>query len=198
MATLTIQEPPFPQPFLGQNGQINTTWQQWLVAFFNSQNNQNSSLSPLASPVFTGTPTAPTAAPLTNNQQVATTAYTDAAVAVEKARAQGVETVIDGEISTLNSEVSGVNGAVAAETARAKAAEALLAPIASPTFAGTVTEPVLVLTGATPTVASGQVGLGVTTAATATAGAGTLPIAPVNFWVVNLGGTVVKIPYYAV
>jgi Protein of unknown function (DUF1565) len=36
--------------------------------------------APLASPGLTGTPTAPTAAPLTNNTQIATTAYVDAAV----------------------------------------------------------------------------------------------------------------------
>jgi len=36
--------------------------------------------APLASPALTGTPTAPTATPLTNNTQVATTAYVDAAV----------------------------------------------------------------------------------------------------------------------
>lgn len=37
--------------------------------------------APLASPALTGTPTAPTASASTNNTQIATTAYTDAAVA---------------------------------------------------------------------------------------------------------------------
>jgi hypothetical protein len=41
--------------------------------------------APLASPALTGTPTAPTAAALTSNTQLATTAYTDSAVAVETA-----------------------------------------------------------------------------------------------------------------
>jgi hypothetical protein len=36
--------------------------------------------APLASPALTGTPTAPTATPLTSNTQIATTAYADAAV----------------------------------------------------------------------------------------------------------------------
>lgn len=36
--------------------------------------------APIASPTFTGIPIAPTASPLTNNTQIATTAYTDAAV----------------------------------------------------------------------------------------------------------------------
>lgn len=46
------------------------------VALINSK-------SPTASPTFTGTPTAPTALPLNASTQLSTTAYTDAAVAVE-------------------------------------------------------------------------------------------------------------------
>ena len=42
-------------------------------------------LAPLASPTFTGTPAAPTAAALTSSTQIATTAYADSAVAVAKA-----------------------------------------------------------------------------------------------------------------
>lgn len=51
-------------------------------------------LAPLASPAFTGTPTTPTAAALTDDTQVATTAYADAAVAVEKARAETAEALL--------------------------------------------------------------------------------------------------------
>lgn len=40
------------------------------------------SAAPAASPTFTGAPLAPTAAPSTNNTQIATTAYADAAVAL--------------------------------------------------------------------------------------------------------------------
>ena len=47
--------------------------------------------APLASPALTGTPTAPTASPGDNSTKLATTAYVDAAVAVEKARAEAVE-----------------------------------------------------------------------------------------------------------
>jgi hypothetical protein len=47
--------------------------------------------APLASPSLTGTPTAPTAPALTNDTQVATTAYTDAAVEVETTRAETAE-----------------------------------------------------------------------------------------------------------
>jgi hypothetical protein len=52
--------------------------------------------------------------------------------------------------------------------------------------------------GATPTVSTGQLGLGVTTATTATAGSNTLPANPVGFLEINLGGTMYKLPYYAV
>ena len=62
---------------------------------------------------------------------------------------------------------------------------------------GNFVAPEIILTGATPTVTSGQLGLGVTTAATANAGSATLPANPVGFLTINLGGTVVKIPYYA-
>lgn len=72
--------------------------------------------APLASPAFTGTPTAPTAAALTDDTQIATTAYTDAAVAVETSRAEAAE-------STL------------------AAAVALKAPLASPALTGTPTAP---------------------------------------------------------
>lgn len=51
-------------------------------------------VAPIASPAFTGTPTAPTAAPLTDNTQVATTAYADLAVGVEKTRALAAEALL--------------------------------------------------------------------------------------------------------
>lgn len=47
--------------------------------------------APLASPAITGTPTAPTATPLTASTQLATTAYADSATAVEAARAATAE-----------------------------------------------------------------------------------------------------------
>src|ERR1700744_2162994 len=42
-------------------------------------------LVPFASPAFTGVPTAPTAAPGTSTTQIATTAFTSAAIAIRKA-----------------------------------------------------------------------------------------------------------------
>jgi hypothetical protein len=109
--------------------------------------------APLASPALTGTPTTPTATPLTDDTQIASTAYADAAVAVE--------------------------------TSRAETAEALLAPKASPTFSGTVTEP-------TPPVLTAAV-----TATSATAGAATaLPATPALYLEVSINGTVYKIPAF--
>ncbi len=60
--------------------------------------------APLLSPVFNGVPTAPTASPRTNSTQIATTAYTDAAVAVAMASAG----VADNSITTAKI----ANGAV--------------------------------------------------------------------------------------
>lgn len=54
----------------------------------------------------------------------------------------------------------------------------------------------LILSGAAPTVPASTVGLGNGTAATASAGAGSLPAAPDSFLIVNVGGTVKKIPLY--
>lgn len=115
--------------------------------------------APLASPTFTGTPVAPTAAALTNSTQVATTAYADSAVGVEKTRALAAEallapiasptftgtpaapTATAGTNTTQVATTAFTTGAVAAETTRAEAAEALLAPKASPAFTGTPTAP---------------------------------------------------------
>jgi hypothetical protein len=54
----------------------------------------------------------------------------------------------------------------------------------------------VILGAAAPTVAAGQVGLGATTATTATGGAQTLPGNPAGFLIINVAGTVQKIPYY--
>jgi hypothetical protein len=54
----------------------------------------------------------------------------------------------------------------------------------------------LILGTAAPTVGTGQVGLGAITAATATAGAATLPANPTGFLIINVAGATQKIPYY--
>jgi hypothetical protein len=59
--------------------------------------------------------------------------------------------------------------------------------------------PTATLTQGQPTVAAAQVGLGVNTAASATAGSnGDVPLQVVGYWIVNIGGTNQKIPYYNV
>jgi hypothetical protein len=81
-------------------------------------------IAPLSSPAFTNVPTAPTAAPLTNSLQLATTAYADAI----------------GNMATTN-----ITTAVTTTTT----ALALKAPLASPVFTGTPVMPSAFITGAT-------------------------------------------------
>ena len=140
----TLQEPPFLVPFVDQKtGLITSIWQLWLI---NNWQGQNAS-APSNSPAFTGTPTAPTAPALTNNTQIATTQYTDSAVAVERSRAEGAEGAIDGVLGIQAGEIAANSAAITAETARAEAAEALLAPKANPTFTGIITTPAIDVTG---------------------------------------------------
>ena len=112
-----------------------------------------------ASPALTGTPTAPTASALTDNTQLATTAYADSAVAVETSRAEtaealkaplaspaltGTPTAPTRSALTSNTDIATTayaDSAVGVETTRAEAAEALLAPLASPALTGNPTAP---------------------------------------------------------
>ena len=89
--------------------------------------------APLASPALTGIPTAPTATAGTNNTQVATTAYADAAVAA----------LVDGApalLNTLNELAAAINDDASFTTTITNSI-GLKAPIDSPTFTGTVTLP---------------------------------------------------------
>jgi hypothetical protein len=64
--------------------------------------------------------------------------------------------------------------------------------------AGKLTAANAVLTAAAPTVAAAQVGLGSTTATSASAGAnGDVPAQVLGYIIANVAGTTVKIPYYA-
>jgi hypothetical protein len=114
-------------------------------------------LAPKTSPALTGTPTAPTAAALTDDAQIATTAYADSAVAVEKARAMTAEaaavttaesvaeSAAAGYVAVETERAEGAETTIAngvtAETTRAEAAEALKAPLASPALTGNPTAP---------------------------------------------------------
>ena len=87
----------------------------------------------LASPTLTGTPLAPTATAGTNNTQIATTAYADAAVAA----------LVDGApalLNTLNELAAAINDDASFTTTITNSI-GLKAPIDSPTFTGTVTLP---------------------------------------------------------
>jgi hypothetical protein len=84
----------------------------------------------LASPALTGTPTAPTATAGTNSTQVATTAYADAAVAALVDAAPGT-------LNTLNELAAAINDD-ASYASTITTALGLKAPLASPTFTGTV------------------------------------------------------------
>lgn len=73
----------------------------------------------LASPAFTGAPTAPTAAPATNNTQIATTAYVTAAILADTTGVTSFNTRT-GAVSLLLADITGAGGA----------------PLASPSFTG--------------------------------------------------------------
>lgn len=79
--------------------------------------------APLTSPAFTGTPTAPTAAPGTSSTQLATTAFTQNAVA---AAVGGLVTSVAGRSGNVTLAVGDVAGS---------------APLTSPAFSGTPTAP---------------------------------------------------------
>ena len=92
-----------------------------------------SAKAPLASPTLTGVPLAPTATAGTNNTQIATTAYADAAVAA----------LVDGApalLNTLNELAAAINDD-ANFTTTLTTSIGLKAPLESPTFTGTVTLP---------------------------------------------------------
>jgi len=87
--------------------------------------------APLASPALTGVPTAPTAAAATNTTQIATTAYVRAEVAA----------LVNSAGSTLDTlgEIATALGNDANLSTTLTTSIGLKAPLASPTFTGTVT-----------------------------------------------------------
>ena len=122
-----------------------------------------STYAPLASPLLTGTPTAPTAAADTNSTQIATTAFAKAEADAAQAAAESTAAAdATAKVATeAGLRVSGDSASVATAasdaTTKANAAEAaavgtavstaatnaaaIYAPLASPTFTGTVTLP---------------------------------------------------------
>ena len=89
--------------------------------------------APLASPALTGTPTAPTAATGTNTTQVATTGFVQQEIAILTTGAPGLLNTLDELAAALGDDANYAATVTTALTAKA--------PIASPTFTGTVTIP---------------------------------------------------------
>lgn len=96
--------------------------------------------SNLASPTFTGIPAAPTATAGTNTTQIATTQYVTTAVS-------NIINGAPGALDTLN-ELAAALGNDANYASTITNALALKAPLASPTFSGTVTLPTGTVTSA--------------------------------------------------
>ena len=67
-----------------------------------------SGLAPLASPSFTGTPTAPTATQGTDTQQIATTEFVNAAVSAGVGKGIGNVVVLTGSSTIEHSDISGI------------------------------------------------------------------------------------------
>lgn len=104
--------------------------------------------APLASPAFTGTPTAPTAVPGTNTIQLATTGFVAAAVSAISVPAPAtVAPIVDGTaavgVSVLYARQDHVHPT---DTSRA--------PLASPTFTGTPAAPTALTTDNSTTLAT--------------------------------------------
>ena len=99
-----------------------------------------SGFAPLASPALTGVPTAPTAANTVSNTQIATTAYVKTVIADLVSTAPATLDTL-GEIAT-----SLANNASLSSTLTSSIA--LKAPLADPTFTGTVTLPTGTVTSA--------------------------------------------------
>ena len=89
--------------------------------------------APLANPALTGIPTAPTAVSTTNTTQIATTEFVKTAIA-------NVIDLAPGALDTLNELAAAINDD-ASYASTVTTALGLKAPLASPTFSGTVSLP---------------------------------------------------------
>uniref|UniRef100_UPI004048664A hypothetical protein n=1 Tax=Algoriphagus sp. TaxID=1872435 RepID=UPI004048664A len=91
--------------------------------------------APLASPILTGTPEAPTATVGTNTTQVATTAFVTSAVST----ANSTNANLTGPVTSVGNATAIADGALAiAKTVGLQTALDAKAPLASPIFTGTV------------------------------------------------------------
>ena len=109
---------------MGSNSATKLATQQSIKAYADLK-------APIASPTFTGVPATPTASAATNTTQVASTAYVRTEVTNLIGGAPGA-------LDTLNELAAALNDDAAFSTTVTNSI-ALKAPIASPTFTGTVT-----------------------------------------------------------
>ena len=123
--------------YLPNEDAINLSYIQSLTSSAQSQINLK---APLASPSFTGIPIAPTAAPGTTNTQIATTEYVHLEI-------NDLLNGAPGALDTLNELAAAINDD-ANFAGTVTTALGLKAPLASPTFTGTVILPNLTVTNA--------------------------------------------------
>ena len=110
-----------------------------------------STYAPLASPALTGTPTAPLATTGTNTTQVATTSFVQQELSILTTGAPAALNTLDELAAALGDDAN-----YAASITTALGAKA---PIASPTFTGTVTVPTLSVTTTATGITKSMVGL---------------------------------------
>jgi hypothetical protein len=132
-ATLDGTVPTAPNPALGDaSGRVATTLfvdesvedlRSWTASYFATLVNL-SAYAPLNSPVFTGTPSAPTPAPGSNTGQLATTAFVAAAVSASTSGVASFNTRT-GTVTLTAADVTAAGGAL----------------LAGPTFTGTPAAP---------------------------------------------------------
>jgi hypothetical protein len=132
-ATIDGTVPTAPSPALGDaSGRVATTLfvdesvedlRDWTASYFATLVNL-SAYAPLNSPVFTGTPSAPTPAPGSNTGQLATTAFVAAAVSASTSGVASFNTRT-GVVTLTAADITGAGGA----------------PIASPAFTGVPAAP---------------------------------------------------------
>lgn len=122
-----------------------------IVVYAAPKDHKHPDLAPLASPTFTGTPKAPTAASGTNNAQLATTAFVRSEIASLVGNAPSA-------LDTLK-ELADAMGNDANFSATVTNALAAKAPLASPTFTGTPKVPTAVAGTSTNQAASTEFAL---------------------------------------
>ena len=141
--------------------------------------------APLASPALTGTPTAPTATAGTNTTQVATTEFVTGAVADLIASAPGALNTLDELAAALGDDAN-----FATTVTNSLAAKA---PLASPTFTGTVTLPAAGIVFSDGTQSKAGVP-SITTFATAIASSATLSAGEQDKFVPLTGAVTITLP----